>query len=104
MLLLQLTGLKVFALPEWKGLPTLLRCYAKAGWFEGSVFFAITSLYTYQLSQIPPSQWTSIDRTISTLTWLLYWGASAWYVRNGDKGTGAVTAVAGALQAACLTL
>jgi len=36
-------GLEIFALPEWKGLPTLLRCYAKAGWFEGSVFFAIAS-------------------------------------------------------------
>lgn len=61
-------------------------------------------LYTYQLSQTPPSQWTTIDRTISTLTWLIYWGSSAWYFRNGDKGTGVFTGIAGALQAAVLTL
>lgn len=61
-------------------------------------------LYTYQLSQIPPSQWTSIDRTISSLTTLLYWGSSFWYFRNGDNTTAAVTGVAGALQAATLTL
>ncbi|KIX95974.1 uncharacterized protein Z520_08229 [Fonsecaea multimorphosa CBS 102226] len=93
-------GLNTFSLPAWTSLPALLRCYAKAGWYQGSVFFGITALYTYQLSQRDPAtQWTAIDRAITALTVALYWASSAWYVRHGDRATGMVTAFGGLMAA-----
>jgi hypothetical protein len=42
----------------------LLLCYAKAGWYQGSAFFSILALYTYQLSKRPAELWTGIDRMV----------------------------------------
>ncbi|OAP62357.1 hypothetical protein AYL99_04560 [Fonsecaea erecta] len=92
-------GLNTFSLPAWTSLPALLRCYAKAGWYQGSVFFGIAALYTYQLSQRDPASWTAIDRAITGITAALYAASSAWYVAHGDRATGAVTGF-GALMAA----
>jgi hypothetical protein len=60
----QLKGFDTFSLPPYKALSPLLRCYAKAGWYQGSGFFAMLSLFTYQLSQRPVMTWTRIDRSI----------------------------------------
>lgn len=44
---LQLHGINTFALPQWSSLPPLLRCYARAGWYQGSVFFTIAGACVY---------------------------------------------------------
>ncbi|EXJ75682.1 uncharacterized protein A1O5_00189 [Cladophialophora psammophila CBS 110553] len=95
-------GLNTFALPAWTSLPALLRCYAKAGWYQGSVFFSIAALFTYQLSQRDPATWTTIERAITGLTMALYCVSSAWYFRHGDKATGVVTGFGGAMSALTL--
>lgn len=56
----------------------------------------------YQLSQKPPSTWTTIDRTISALTLTIYWASSAWNFKRGDKQIGILTAIVGGMQALCL--
>ncbi|KIV94218.1 hypothetical protein PV10_02006 [Exophiala mesophila] len=96
-------GFEIFASPTWKSLPKLLFAYARVGWYQGSVFFAIAGLYTYQLSQRSPATWTGIDRIIVGMTSLLYLGSSAWYYKNGDGATGTLVAVAGAVQGSILT-
>ncbi|KAI1614525.1 hypothetical protein EDD37DRAFT_652747 [Exophiala viscosa] len=95
-------GIDLFSKPEWKSLPKLFFAYSRVGWYQGGAFFTIIGLYTYQLSQRDPSTWTSIDRTILAMTLALYWASSAWYLKNGDRSTGALTGVVGALQALCL--
>jgi len=95
-------GLGMFSNPKWSSLPNLLYAYARVGWYQGSVFFTIAGLYTYQLSQRDPSTWTAIDRTISAMTLALYWASSAWYFQHGDRPTGALTGIVGAMQALCL--
>ncbi|RVX67416.1 hypothetical protein B0A52_08769 [Exophiala mesophila] len=80
-------GFEIFASPTWKSLPKLLFAYARVGWYQGSVFFAIAG----------------IDRIIVAMTSLLYLGSSAWYYKNGDGATGTLVAVAGAVQGSILT-
>ncbi|KAH0836090.1 hypothetical protein AYO21_02730 [Fonsecaea monophora] len=92
-------GLNTFGLPAWSALPALLRCYAKAGWFQGSVFFSIAALSTYQLSQRDPAAWTGVDRVIVAMTAALYGISSAWYLRHGDRVTGAVTGLGSIMSA-----
>jgi len=95
-------GLNTFDLPPFASLPALLRCYAKAGWYQGSAFFGLLSLFTYQLSLRRAETWTRIDRYILGGLVLLYWGSSAWYLRHGDRPTGLVTAVGGLITAAAV--
>ncbi|OCT46599.1 hypothetical protein CLCR_02165 [Cladophialophora carrionii] len=57
-------GVNTFSLPPFRSLPALLACYAKAGWYQGSAFFTMLALYTYQLSKKPATSWTQIDRAI----------------------------------------
>ncbi|KIW30444.1 uncharacterized protein PV07_06186 [Cladophialophora immunda] len=91
-------GLNTFALPPWSSLPALLRCYAKAGWYQGSVFFGIAALFTFQLAQRDPATWTAVDRAITGLAAALYCASSAWYVGHGDRATGAVTGLGGVMS------
>ncbi|KAJ9602396.1 hypothetical protein H2200_013251, partial [Cladophialophora chaetospira] len=57
-------GLNTFSLPPYRSLPPLLLCYAKAGWYQGSAFFSILALWSWQLSKKPVASWTSVDRAI----------------------------------------
>lgn len=100
----QIKGIDTFPNPAYRSLPTLLRAYAKVGWYQGSAFFAILSLYTYQLSQRSPETWTGIDRMIVGSLAAVYWASSAWYFKHGDGATGGVTGIGGAVMAATLLL
>ncbi|KIX92914.1 uncharacterized protein Z520_11390 [Fonsecaea multimorphosa CBS 102226] len=91
-------GLELFARPVWSPLPVLEFAYSQAGWYQGSISFAIFGIFNYQLSRRDPSTWTLYDRAITTLILILYWGTSQWYLRRGDSKTGILMAVVGGLQ------
>jgi len=88
-------GLNTFSLPPYQSLSPLLRCYAKAGWYQGSAFFTLFALWTYQLSQRNPVTWTRIDRILLGGLAAIYSGSSAWYFKHGDTATAGVTGFGG---------
>ncbi|KIW42069.1 uncharacterized protein PV06_05653 [Exophiala oligosperma] len=95
-------GLDIFSRAQWSTLPRLLFAYARVGWYQGSILFTIAGLHTYQMSQRDPSTWTTVERAIAGILIALYWASSAWYFKHGDKPTGLLTAVVGAMQALTL--
>ncbi len=51
-------GINTFALPQWNTLPPLLRCYARAGWYQGSLFFAMAGKKGIPF---PPLFWVNVE-------------------------------------------
>jgi len=89
-------GLNLFKDPAFAKLPALLTATVKAGWFEGSVFFAMMGLINYGWAHSGLNGSTDIG--VASMISLLCFGAGGWYTKCGDKGTGVLLAIAGALQ------
>ncbi|KAF2115191.1 hypothetical protein BDV96DRAFT_63419 [Lophiotrema nucula] len=89
-------GLDQFKHPSLNTLPTALRGAIKAGWYEGSVFFAIVGILNYKWSQ------TGVvglaDKAIASLLTTLLVGAGSYYYKTGDKGTASTLAIVAILQ------
>lgn len=110
---LQMKGLDQFKHPSLNTLPTALRGAVKAGWYEGSVFFAIMGMSRALLSissslisspGILNYKWalTGIydiyDKSIAGLILTLLAGAGAAYYKSGDKPTATTLAVVAIVQ------
>ncbi|KAF2012343.1 hypothetical protein BU24DRAFT_397412 [Aaosphaeria arxii CBS 175.79] len=91
-------GLEQFSHPSIDKLPVTLRGAVKAGWYEGSVFFLIAGLLNYKWSQSALALASGPDKAIAALLTALLFGAGANYYRTGDKPTGVLLAIVGALQ------
>ncbi|KAF2656020.1 hypothetical protein K491DRAFT_657277 [Lophiostoma macrostomum CBS 122681] len=89
-------GFEMFGNLSINSLPTAIRTAVKAGWYEGSVFFAMMAILNYKWSQTGLVD--SADKAIASLLTTLLLGAGTSYYRGGDKPTGVILAVAGALQ------
>ena len=85
----------------------------KAGWYEGSVFFAIISRLYYSnaiphdhltMEGILNYKWSqtgvvgSADKAIASLITSLLVGAGSYYYKTGDKGTAVTLASVAILQ------
>ncbi|KAF2807599.1 uncharacterized protein BDZ99DRAFT_464535 [Mytilinidion resinicola] len=90
-------GLEMFKDPAFARLPALLTKAVQAGWFEGSVFFAILGLINYRWAHSGLADSTELG--VAGLISLLCFGAGGWYAKSGDKQTGVLLAAAGVLQA-----
>ncbi|PGH06236.1 hypothetical protein AJ80_08205 [Polytolypa hystricis UAMH7299] len=84
--------------PQFKNLPRTVGAYARAGWYQGSVFFLIVALINYRWSRVPGALANPAEKAIAALISALCWGSSAWYHRNGIRDTSAIVGFAGALQ------
>jgi len=60
----QAHGIQTFSDPRWKSLPSLLECYAKSGWYQGSVFFLISGT---SLSPFPASSFAPLGSSLAFL-------------------------------------
>ncbi|KAF2711652.1 hypothetical protein K504DRAFT_402866 [Pleomassaria siparia CBS 279.74] len=80
-----------------KQVPALLRGTLVAGWYEGSVFFAIIAVLNYKWSTTGLVD--GPDKILATLVSALLFGFGANYARIGDKPTAVTLALVGALQA-----
>ncbi|KAF2027232.1 hypothetical protein EK21DRAFT_72319 [Setomelanomma holmii] len=89
-------GLDQFKHPSLNTLPTALRGAVKAGWYEGSVFFAIMGILNYKWSKT--GIYDVYDKSIATLLISLLVGAGASYYRSGDKPTAGTLALVAILQ------
>ncbi|KAL2219548.1 hypothetical protein M432DRAFT_358103 [Thermoascus aurantiacus ATCC 26904] len=87
--------------PQFKDLSKVVKAYARAGWYQGSVFLLIMALINYRWSRlVPQGRLTDpVDRAIAALNTLLLWATAAWYTKNGIRDTGAVVGASGVLQA-----
>ena len=68
----------------------------KAGWYEGSVFFAILGVLNYKWAQTGLVD--GADKALVTLIVTLLFGAGGNYIRTGDKPTGLILGIVGILQ------
>ncbi|KAJ9210264.1 hypothetical protein DTO166G4_8115 [Paecilomyces variotii] len=85
---------------QFKNLPRTIQAYARAGWYQGSVFFLIMSLVNYRWSKTNTGRLTDpIDKAIAALNILLLWASAVWYKKNGIKQATAAVGVSGLLQA-----
>ncbi|KAF2822776.1 hypothetical protein CC86DRAFT_372587 [Ophiobolus disseminans] len=89
-------GLDQFKHPSLSTLPTALRGAVKAGWYEGSVFFAIMGILNYKWAQT--GVYDVYDKSIAGLLISLLGGAAAAYYRSGDKPTATTLAVVAIVQ------
>ncbi|KAF2195216.1 hypothetical protein K469DRAFT_698782 [Zopfia rhizophila CBS 207.26] len=90
-------GLEQFKHPSLKQLPRALLGAVKAGWYEGSVFFAIMGILNYKWAQtgiVDP-----LDKLVASLISVLCLGAGTYYFRTGDKLTAGILAIVAGLQA-----
>ncbi|KAF2800583.1 hypothetical protein K505DRAFT_403926 [Melanomma pulvis-pyrius CBS 109.77] len=90
-------GIEQFKHPSLKQVPALLRSTVQAGWYEGSLFFAIVAVLNYK--------WSSTglvdgpDKVLAGLVTSLLFGFGANYFRAGDKPTAVTLAIVGVIQA-----
>ncbi|GAD92430.1 predicted protein [Paecilomyces variotii No. 5] len=85
---------------QFKSLPKTVQAYARAGWYQGSVFFIIMSLVNYRWSKTNVGTLIDpIDKGIAALNILLLWASALWYRKNGIKQATAAVGVSGLLQA-----
>lgn len=89
-------GLEQFKHPSLNTLPTALRGAVKAGWYEGSVFFAIMGILNYKWAQT--GIYDIYDKSIAGLLISLLAGAGAAYYKSGDKPTATTLAVIAIVQ------
>ncbi|KAH3936758.1 hypothetical protein HBI24_134630 [Parastagonospora nodorum] len=89
-------GLDQFKHPSLNTLPTALRGAVQAGWYEGSVFFAIMGIMNYKWSMT--GIYDIYDKSIATLLISLLIGAGASYFKSGDKPTATTLAVVAIIQ------
>ncbi|KAL4780304.1 hypothetical protein BJX76DRAFT_338330 [Aspergillus varians] len=85
--------------PQFRALPSNADTCARAGWYQGSVFFLVNALLNYTWSQSPEQMQNPINKTIAVLMIAVMWVSSAWYFKRGVVSNGVVVAGMGALQA-----
>ncbi|KAF2739489.1 hypothetical protein EJ04DRAFT_508767 [Polyplosphaeria fusca] len=78
-------GMDQFKHASLNTLPSKLRGAITAGWYEGSVFFAIMGILNYKWSQTGLVD--SADKAIASLITTLLLGAGSYYYKTGDKPT-----------------
>ncbi|ORY07538.1 hypothetical protein BCR34DRAFT_570585 [Clohesyomyces aquaticus] len=89
-------GLDQFKHPSLSTLPKTLLGACKAGWYEGSVFFAIIAVLNYKWSTTGLVD--ASDKLIASLITALCVGAGANYYRTGDTPTGVTLGLVAVLQ------
>ncbi|KAH8705166.1 hypothetical protein BGW36DRAFT_366999 [Talaromyces proteolyticus] len=94
-------GPKWMANPKFKSLPTVARAYSVSGWYQGSLFFLLSSLINYRWSRMNLTNGLTdpVDKGIAGILIFLLWGSSVWYYRHGVKDTSFAVAAGGAVQA-----
>ncbi|KAL2817995.1 hypothetical protein BDW59DRAFT_130076 [Aspergillus cavernicola] len=85
--------------PQFRALPTNADTCARAGWYQGSVFFLVNALINYNWSQSPEQLNNPVNKLIAGLMTAVMWASSGWYLKRGVVSNGAVVALMGALQA-----
>ncbi|KAF2687855.1 hypothetical protein K458DRAFT_385425 [Lentithecium fluviatile CBS 122367] len=90
-------GFEQFKHPTLNQLPAALKGAIKAGWYEGSVFFAIVGILNYKWSQT--GLLDIADKSIAGLLTTLLFGAGTSYYRSGDKPTAIILSLVGIIQA-----
>ncbi|KAH7410315.1 hypothetical protein DE146DRAFT_752023 [Phaeosphaeria sp. MPI-PUGE-AT-0046c] len=89
-------GLDQFKHPSLSTLPAALRGAVTAGWYEGSVFFAIMGILNYKWAQT--GIYDIYDKSIAGLLISLLAGAGVAYYKSGDKPTATTLAVVAIVQ------
>ncbi|KAF2477825.1 uncharacterized protein BDR25DRAFT_275270 [Lindgomyces ingoldianus] len=89
-------GLEQFKHPSLNTLPKTLLGACKAGWYEGSIFFAIIGILNYKWSQTGLVDMS--DRLIASLISVLCLGAGVSYYRSGDKPSAVTLSLVAILQ------
>ncbi|KAK2796311.1 hypothetical protein FQN50_009602 [Emmonsiellopsis sp. PD_5] len=85
--------------PKFKALSRPVGAFARAGWYQGSIFFLIVALQNYRWSQTTAGALTDpVEKAIAALATVLCLGSSAWYNKNGIRDTAAIVGVAGCVQ------
>ncbi|KAF2495256.1 hypothetical protein BU16DRAFT_527133 [Lophium mytilinum] len=90
------SGLTMFKDPAFARLPAILTKRVQAGWFEGSVFFAMLGLINYRWAHSGLADSTELG--VAGLISLVCFGAGGWYAKSGDKAGGVLLTFAGLLQ------
>jgi len=111
---MQAKGFEQFTHPTLNQLPAALKGAVKAGWYEGSVFFAIVGeifpIYEYHefyssVKGILNYKWSQTglldiaDKSMAGLLTTLLLGAGTSYYRSGDKPTAIILSLVGIIQA-----
>ncbi|BCS27054.1 uncharacterized protein APUU_60102A [Aspergillus puulaauensis] len=85
--------------PQFRALPSNADTCARAGWYQGSVFFLVNALLNYNWAQAPEQLRNPVNKAIAVLMVAVMWGSSGWYFKRGVTSNGVAVAVMGALQA-----
>ncbi|OCL11545.1 hypothetical protein AOQ84DRAFT_373919 [Glonium stellatum] len=93
-------GIPMFQEPAFRRLPPILLGAARAGWYQGSVFFAMMGLVNWKWATDGFND--SIDLAIASLISVIYFGSSGWYVKTGDRPTAGVLSLVALFQIASL--
>ncbi|OJJ57360.1 hypothetical protein ASPSYDRAFT_90654 [Aspergillus sydowii CBS 593.65] len=85
--------------PQFRALPSNADTCARAGWYQGSVFFLVNALLNYNWSKSPEQLRNPVNKAIAVLMVAVMWASSGWYFKRGVTSNGVAVAVMGALQA-----
>ncbi|KAL2817601.1 hypothetical protein BJX63DRAFT_429646 [Aspergillus granulosus] len=85
--------------PQFRALPTNADTCARAGWYQGSVFFLVNALINYNWSLSPEQLKNPINKAIAILMTAVMWASGGWYFKRGVTSNGVAVAIMGALQA-----